>query len=131
MTQSGSPTYNEIVAANQAFMAAAGRADAAGLAALYTANGQLLPPNADFVTGAEALEGFWQAVLDMGIKKAELDTVEVEGFGDTAVEVGKYKLFGAEDQMLDQGKYIVYWKQEGGQWKLHRDIFNSSMPAPG
>jgi len=131
MTQSGSPIHGEIVAANEAFVAAVGRGDAAGLAALYTANGQLLPPNADFVTGPEALEGFWQAILGMGIKKAELNTAEVEGFGDTAVEVGRYKLFGAEDQMLDQGKYIVYWKQEGGQWKLHRDIFNSSMPSPG
>jgi len=33
--------------------------------------------------------------------------------------------------VLDKGKYIVIWKQEEGQWKLHRDIFNSSMPAPG
>jgi uncharacterized protein (TIGR02246 family) len=131
MTQSGSSIHAEIAAANEAFMAAAGRGDAAGLAALYTANGQLLPPNADFVTGPEALQGFWQAVLDMGIQKAELNTVEVEGFGETAVEVGKFKLFGAEDQLLDQGKYIVYWKQQEGQWKLHRDIFNSSMPAPG
>jgi ketosteroid isomerase-like protein len=32
---------------------------------------------------------------------------------------------------LDKGKYIVIWKQEDGQWKLHRDIFNSSMPPPG
>jgi ketosteroid isomerase-like protein len=30
---------------------------------------------------------------------------------------------------VDQGKYIVIWKQDGGQWKLHRDIFNSSLPA--
>ncbi len=30
---------------------------------------------------------------------------------------------------LDAGKFIVVWKQEAGQWKLHRDIFNSSMPA--
>jgi hypothetical protein len=31
--------------------------------------------------------------------------------------------------VLDQGKYIVIWKREKGQWKLHRDIFNSSVPA--
>ena len=28
------------------------------------------------------------------------------------------------------GKYIVVWKRDGGQWKLHRDIWNTSMPAP-
>ena len=26
------------------------------------------------------------------------------------------------------GKFIVIWKEQGGQWKLHRDIFNSSIP---
>jgi hypothetical protein len=33
--------------------------------------------------------------------------------------------------VLDEGKYIVIWKQVEGQWKLHRDILNSSRPAPG
>ena len=32
--------------------------------------------------------------------------------------------------MLDEGKYIVIWKREAGQWKLHRDILNRSMPLP-
>ena len=32
---------------------------------------------------------------------------------------------------MDSGKFIVIWKQEGGQWKLHRDIWNSSMPPAG
>jgi ketosteroid isomerase-like protein len=31
---------------------------------------------------------------------------------------------------MDRGKYIVVWKDEGGKWKLHRDIWNSSLPAP-
>jgi len=54
---------------------------------------------------------------------------EVEDHGDTAIEVGKYTLKGEEGQVLDTGKYTVIWKQEEGQWKLHRDIFNSSVPA--
>jgi uncharacterized protein (TIGR02246 family) len=112
-------------------MAAFKRGDAAGLAALYTENGQVLPPNSDFVTGKEAIRGFFQAVMDMGIKAATLETVEVEGYGDTATEVGKLTLHGEEGQQLDKGKYVVIWKQEEGQWKLHRDMFNSSMPAPG
>jgi len=50
--------------------------------------------------------------------------------GDTVFEVGKYTLFGEGDQVLDNGKYIVIWKKDGEQWKLHRDIFNSNMPLP-
>ena len=120
-----------IAAANENFMAAAMKGDAAGLAALYTENGQVLPPNSDFVKGRQAIQGFWQAVMGMGIKAAKLEIVEVEGLGDTANEVGKYSLYGAEGQVLDLGKYIVVWKREHGQWKLHRDIFNSSNPLPG
>ena len=120
-----------IAAANEKFMAAFGQGDAAGLAALYTEKGQVLPPNGDFVTGKEAIQGFWQALMDMGIKEAKLEIVEVEGHGDTAIEVSKYTLKGEAGQVLDKGKYIVIWKQEQGQWKLHPDIFNSSRPAPG
>jgi uncharacterized protein (TIGR02246 family) len=122
---------NAIAAANEDFMAAVKRGDAAGLAALYTENGQVLPPNGDFVTGKGAIQMFWQAVMDMGIKEAKLEIVEVEGHGDTATEVSTFTLHGEGGQVLDRGKYIVIWKGEGGQWKLHRDIFNSSMPAPG
>jgi uncharacterized protein (TIGR02246 family) len=119
-----------IAAANEKFMAAFNGGDAAGLAALYTETGQLLPPNSDFVTGQQAIQGFWQALMDMGIKEAKLEIVEAEDHGDTATEVSRFTLYGEGGQVLDKGKYIIIWKREGGQWKLHRDIFNSSMPPP-
>jgi uncharacterized protein (TIGR02246 family) len=131
MTQpTSTEVHDAIAAANENFMTAARRGDAAGLAALYTENGQVLPPNSDFVTGRAAIQVFWQAVIDMGIKEAKLEIIEVEGHGDTAIEVSRFTLYGEAGKELDKGKYIVIWKQEQGQWKLHRDIFNSSMPAP-
>lgn len=131
MTQATSTEIRDAIAAtNETFMAAVKQGDTAALAALYTENGQLLPPNSDFVTGKEAIQAVWQAFLDMGIKAATLESVEVEDHGDTAIEVGTYTLHGDEGQQVDKGKYIVIWKQEEGQWKLHRDIFNTSMPAP-
>ena len=93
-------------------------------------NGQILPPNSDFATGKQAIQAFWQGAMDMGIKSVKIELVEVEGHGDTAIEVGKYTLSGEAGQVLDTGKYIVILKQVDGQWKLHREIFNSSMPAP-
>jgi uncharacterized protein (TIGR02246 family) len=127
---SSTEVHDAIVAALETFMTTFSRGDAAGTAALYTENGQLLPPNSDFVTGTQALQATFQAFMDMGIKAMKLETVEAEGYGDTASEVGRYTLEGEGGQVLDQGKYIVIWKQEAGQWKLHRDIFNTSMPAP-
>jgi len=130
MTQS-TEIRDAIAAANENLGAAFSRGDAAGAAVLYTDNGQLLPPNSDFVTGRRAIQTFWQGAMDMGIKGATLEIVEVEGHGDTAIEVGKYTLQGEGGQALDKGKYIVVWKREEGQWRLHRDIFNSSQPAQG
>ena len=103
----------------------------AGMAELYTENGQLLPPGGDIISGREAIQIFWQGVKEMGIKTVRLDTVEAEGFGDTAVEIGKYILSGDTGNIIDRGKYLVVWKQVGGQWKLHRDIWNSSLSPQG
>jgi ketosteroid isomerase-like protein len=120
----------EILGANKAFMEAFGRADSAELASLYTKNGKLLPPNSDFVSGMESIRVFWQGALDMGIKGAKLETVEVEGQENGAYEVGNYVLSGAQGEVMDRGKYVVIWKNQRGKWKLHRDIWNSSLPAP-
>ena len=121
---------SDIVAGNQHFMDAFARGDAAGLANLYTVGGQLLPPNSEVVAGRDAIRAFWQGAMDMGLKEAKLDTVEAERTGETAVEVGKYTLRAAGGQVADAGKYVVVWKMEGGGWKLHRDIWNTSQPAP-
>lgn len=119
-----------IEAANKKWEAAVSRSDGQGVAALYTAHGQLLPAQSDFVSGAQAIGQFWQTVFDSGIKEASLTTVEVEGYGNTAHEVGKYELRGADGKALDHGKYVVIWKREGDAWKLHRDIWTTSaVPA--
>lgn len=128
MTQS-TDIHATIAAANDQFMANYKSGDAAGMAALYTEDGQVLPPNGDFVTGHQAIKTFWQALMDMGIKEAKLEIVEVERQGERVIEISKYTLLGEDKGVLDEGKYIVIWKQDQGQWKLHRDIFNSSMPA--
>jgi ketosteroid isomerase-like protein len=105
--------------------------DAAGLAALYTEHGQLLPTQSEVIEGKLGIQSFWQGVMDMGITAAHLETLEAEDHGDTAHEVGQYTLEGAGGHVRDRGKYVVIWKHAGGQWKLHRDIWNSSMPPAG
>jgi uncharacterized protein (TIGR02246 family) len=116
-----------IEAANQKWEAAASRSDGAGVAALYTTDAQLLPSQSDFVRGTQAIGQFWQAVFDSGVKGVSLTTVEVESCGNTAHEVGKVELRGADGKILDQAKYVVVWKKEGGSWKLHRDIWTTSV----
>jgi ketosteroid isomerase-like protein len=120
---------SEIEAGNRRFMEAFGRGDSAGVARLYTAGAQLLPAHSDFVAGTTAIQRFWQGVMDMGIKQAVLETLEVESHGEAAHEVGRYTLKTGGGQVADAGKYLVVWKQDGGAWKLHRDIWTTSRPA--
>jgi len=126
LTQSNVRT--EITAANEQFMQCFELGDAAGLAALYTPDGQILPPNSYFVYGQAAIQAFWQGVMDSGVRGVRLEIVEVDDHRDTAIEISRYTLLIAGDVVLDEGKYIVIWKQVAWQWKLHRDIFNSSRP---
>ncbi len=124
----------EIEAVNEKFIAALNRGDAAAIAALYTEDAILLPPNSGMLEGKEAAQAFWQGGLDMGIKEGELETASVEAQGDTAYEIGKYKLTiepPGGPTIKDEGKYLVVWKRQGGSWKLHADIWNTSLPAAG
>jgi ketosteroid isomerase-like protein len=81
------------------------------------------------LTGRAAIQDFWQGAMQMGVKTARLESVEAEAQDQTAIETGRYILSGAGGQLLDQGKYLVVWQREDGQWKLHRDIWNTSAPA--
>ena len=121
----------QIDAANRKVHETLALRDAAAIANLNTSDGMVLPPRQESVRGREAIQKFWEASLaGGGNAEMTIATVEVDGRGDTAYEVGTY-IFRKEDgTVLDHGKFIVIWKLVDGEWKLHRDIFNSSAPPP-
>ena len=106
-----------------------GRGDATGIAAQYTSNAQMRPPNQEQATGHQAIEKYWQTELRGGPVRATITSVEAENCGDTAWDVGTYLIAGTDGKVLDKGKYTTIWKRENGQWKLHRDTINSDLPA--
>ncbi len=114
-----------IEAANKTFMQAFARKDAAGVANCYTADAQILPPGAVMIEGAESIQQYWQGGIESGATGFTLTTTEVGSLDDEAYEVGTYVMTGDGGKEIDKGKYIVIWKHVDGQWKLHRDIFNS------
>ena len=129
ITQTASDLREEIRSANDDFEKNFANGDARGIASLYTSDGVLLPPGAGLQEGSNAIQNFWQMAMNMGIKEAHLETLEVEQEGETAIEMGQYELNGAEGQRMDQGKYIVIWKRDGGKLKLHKDIWNTSISS--
>ena len=96
----------------------------AALDQIYTVDARILPPGADLIEGRENIKGFWQAaVADMNVQDVKLVSVNAHLAGDSIIEVGRAKLFLPEGQSAEV-KYLVEWRQEGGAWKWHTDIWN-------
>ena len=123
------PATEGINETNKLFMDAFADGDAEKVAGFYTANCRFLPDNSHPVDGRANVQELLQSMMDGGVSSIELITCEVEDCGDTAVEVGRVVMRGGDDEILDDGKFIVIWKKEDDGWRLHRDIVNSSLPS--
>ena len=120
-----------IEAANKKFFIdAAPKGDAALLAGVYTDDAIAYPANSEPVKGRAALQAMWASVFASGISGFALNTEEVESAGDMAWETGNYVMKTKDGKVADRGKYMVVWKRVRGEWKLHRDMWTTSLPAP-
>ena len=97
------------------------------IAEFYSENGLLLPAGFDFVKGKNDIKEFWQSAIDMGIKYIKIDIIEIEEHDDTAIEMSNYILSDSNNEVIDEGKGIVIWKNIGDNWKMHRDIWTTSL----
>ncbi|MGE5351356.1 MAG: YybH family protein [Ignavibacteriales bacterium] len=116
---------------NRKFMEYFSQQDSGKVAGLYTKSARLMPPNNDEICGPAEIRTFWQGAMNMGIKEVQLETLYLILKENIAIETGKYilntKQNGDENTIADKGKYLVVWKHEDGSWKLHIDIWNSSV----
>jgi ketosteroid isomerase-like protein len=126
------PTSNhsrtDLGQAYQQFMASFDQQDAAGIAALYTEEGQLLPAYSAAIAGRAAIQAFWQGCIDMGICALHRQPAEVDQLNETVNEIGAYTLYGRAGKLLDVGKYVLIWKWAQDRWQIYRDIWTSNLP---
>jgi uncharacterized protein (TIGR02246 family) len=114
----------DITVVNRAFEGAARARDTDRIAALYTTDAIVMPPDGPFVKGREDIQQFWgSAIQQMGLKDVKKNILTFDDVGDTAYEVGEAALTLASGGAT--AKYVVIWKNVDGQWRLHRDIWNT------
>lgn len=113
---------------NAAFSAEVKRGDSVALAAHYSPDAELMLSNSESIKGKDILSA-WGSMIRMGVKDFRFTTTDITGNAGLLVETGTYEMNGANNTLIDKGKYVVVWKQENGEWKLYRDIGNTSLPA--
>ncbi len=122
--------FQEVEQRDREFEAAFNGGDIPGLAALYTEDATLMPPDSAIITGREAIQQFWQAVRDSGVSAVALRPQKVEGSGEMVVEIATAELTadsGNGQSSTIPVKYVVVWKRgSDGQLQLAVDIWNSS-----
>jgi len=119
---------SEIQKVNQEWMDCVGKKDPDAASACYTEDAMIMPPNTLALSGRAGVRDFISVALNSGITAVNLTSEDVYGAQDLAIETGKYEMM-VDDKLVDVGKYVVGWRKVGDQWFIHRDIFNSNLPA--
>ncbi len=123
---SNDPTA-DISVATRRFLQRFAANDLTSVAACYTEDAQMLVANMDAICGRAAIEAVFKFTSVQG-HTLEFQTHELDVHGTTAVEIGRYVRRRSDGSTFDHGKYLVIWKRVGGEWKIHRDMFSTSLP---
>ncbi len=98
------------------------------LAALYTEDAVVMPPNQELVIGRSAIRNLFSVLT---VSDFQLEPIEIDGCGDLAFARGSYSWtlrVGDGEPARDHGKWLTIWrKQPDGTWLLSQDIWNSDQ----
>ena len=114
---------------------AAGQTDSMVL--IYTEDAELLAPNSPPVRGRAAIAEALGEMARTGSFTLTLTAEEVVANGPHAVESGRYTMAftpgpdapSGITAAADTGKFLVHWRNEGGQWLMAHDMWSSNRPA--
>lgn len=107
-------------------------ADADAIADGWTLDAWSISPGKPMVKGREAILKITRAHLSRPPAeqlRMKLENLEIEEHGDWAYHIGTFKDTTPDGTLVDEGVFMGIWKREDGEWKLHRDIWNSSLPV--
>src|SRR4029450_13041664 len=96
----------------------------AWLSSRDTSDAIALPPDGPIVKGRDNIKQMWGSLAQqVGLKDVRLDTLDFDQAGDSGYRVGGATLTLSSGTAVM--KFVVVWKKVDGQWRLHRDIWNT------
>ena len=110
--------------------------DAEGVAAIFAADGILMPPGTPAVVGRDAIREHVAGGLALGSWDQRTSSDAITLRGDTAIERGHYTIvFRPHPDTPDGrqpfrfvGKYVVHWTNIDGSWFIATYIGNNDGP---
>jgi ketosteroid isomerase-like protein len=97
----------------------------------YAPDACILPANAPVICGVQGQLAFFKFGYKSGVRNIVFTTINLFGItGQYVTEQGAYEMFGAGNNSLGKGKYLVLWKKTAHSWKMFRDMFSSNGVPP-
>ena len=119
-----------IEAKNRQFTEAHITGDSAFLVNIFTADAKVFGPNAPVVVGRTAIAKLNAEYVQLGIHEFREATTALYGNAEYLVDEGTYYMRYGAANTVEEGKYINVWKQDGGEWRIHSNIWNTNAAPP-
>jgi ketosteroid isomerase-like protein len=117
----------KIIEASNAVYAELANKNDGSILKCYTEDACLLPPNSGLVCGHTRIAEFFRSGPKVHVKFA-IQALYGDG-REYVTELSTYEMTDLNGVKMDEGKILVVWKNTKEGWKMHRDMFSSSMPA--
>ena len=125
----------EVMGTTAELLAAVNTSDVERCAAVWAADGVLMPPHHPSVRGHQAIVEYFRNLFSRRTFRFTFTSSDIQLAGDTALERVTYTatIWPGDDgaSIEDAGKGLhVYRRQADGSWKLTYDIWNSDRAMP-
>ena len=111
--------------------AAFNASNAVALVSLYSDTAVLMPPNEPMVRGRTEIQAWFERAL-VRLRSVRIVPIESTVTAEQAFQAGTFTTAvssSGEDDSPLPGKYVLFLKNHGGEWKIEYDIWSLDQPS--